>query len=115
MWSSTTTARQHVRDICGVVRQALDELGEPLRPLLDDEDRRHRVDVWAGGRARRRLSCPGEQRRQRRGARAGHDGLSVAPQIAQAAVITHESEPGMVELAAYYSLKHGVSELPRAT
>ena len=36
------------------------------------------------------------------------------PQIAQAAVITHESEPGMVELAAYYSLKHGVKELPRA-
>src|SRR5712691_6234080 len=35
------------------------------------------------------------------------------PQIAQAAVITHESEPGMVELAAYYSLKHGVAELPR--
>ena len=34
------------------------------------------------------------------------------PQIAQAAVITHESEPGMVELAAYYSLKQGVSELP---
>ena len=30
------------------------------------------------------------------------------PQIAQAAVITHESEPGMVELAAYYSLKQGV-------
>jgi amino acid adenylation domain-containing protein len=36
------------------------------------------------------------------------------PQIAQAAVITHESEPGMVELAAYYSLKQGVTELPHA-
>ncbi len=36
------------------------------------------------------------------------------PQIAQAAVITHESEPGMVELAAYYSLKQGVKELPHA-
>ena len=36
------------------------------------------------------------------------------PQIAQAAVITHESEPGMVELAAYYSLKQGVMELPHA-
>ena len=35
------------------------------------------------------------------------------PQIAQAAVITHEAEPGLVELAAYYSLKHGVCELPR--
>ena len=35
------------------------------------------------------------------------------PQIAQAAVITHEAEPGLVELAAYYSLKHGASELPR--
>ena len=35
------------------------------------------------------------------------------PQVAQAAVITHEAEPGLIELAAYYSLKQGVSELPR--
>ena len=36
------------------------------------------------------------------------------PQIAQAAVITHEPEPGLTELAAYYSLKQGVSDLPRS-
>jgi non-ribosomal peptide synthetase-like protein len=35
------------------------------------------------------------------------------PQIAQAAVTTYEAEPGMLELAAYYSLKQGAGELPR--
>ncbi|MBI3703755.1 MAG: amino acid adenylation domain-containing protein [Rhizobiales bacterium] len=35
------------------------------------------------------------------------------PQIAQAAVTTYEPEPGMLELAAYYSLKQGAGELPR--
>ncbi len=35
------------------------------------------------------------------------------PQIAQAAVTTYEPEPGMLELAAYYSLKQGAGDLPR--
>ena len=39
--------------------------------------------------------------------------LMELPQIAQAAVGTYEPEPGMVELVAYYTLKQGVSELPR--
>jgi len=36
------------------------------------------------------------------------------PQIAQAAVATFEPEPGMTELVAYYALKQGAAELPRA-
>ncbi|HVX99443.1 MAG TPA: Pls/PosA family non-ribosomal peptide synthetase [Pseudorhodoplanes sp.] len=35
------------------------------------------------------------------------------PQIAQAAVTTHEPEPGMVELAAYYALKQDAAALTR--
>lgn len=35
------------------------------------------------------------------------------PQVAQAAVTTHESEPGNVELAAYYALKQDASPLAR--
>src|SRR5581483_10279873 len=35
------------------------------------------------------------------------------PQIAQAAVTTHEPEPGMVELAAYYALKQDAGPLAR--
>jgi non-ribosomal peptide synthetase-like protein len=34
------------------------------------------------------------------------------PQIGQAVVHTYESEPGAVELVAYYTLKQGASELP---
>jgi non-ribosomal peptide synthetase-like protein len=37
--------------------------------------------------------------------------LMQLPQIAQAVVDTYESEPGTVELVAYYSLKQGASEL----
>jgi non-ribosomal peptide synthetase-like protein len=36
------------------------------------------------------------------------------PQIGQAVVHTYESEPGAVELVAYYALKQGASELPPA-
>ncbi|MBI3408899.1 MAG: amino acid adenylation domain-containing protein [Planctomycetes bacterium] len=36
------------------------------------------------------------------------------PQIGQAVVHTYESEPGAVELVAYYTLKQGTSELPPA-
>jgi non-ribosomal peptide synthetase-like protein len=40
--------------------------------------------------------------------------LMQLPQIAQAVVDTHESEPGTVELVAYYSLKQGACELAPA-
>ena len=39
--------------------------------------------------------------------------LMELPQIAQAAVATHEPEPGQVELVAYYALKQGMGELSR--
>ncbi|NMR30412.1 amino acid adenylation domain-containing protein [Arthrobacter sp. SF27] len=37
--------------------------------------------------------------------------LLQVPGIAQAVVATHESAPGMTELAAFYTLRHGVSDL----
>jgi non-ribosomal peptide synthetase-like protein len=38
--------------------------------------------------------------------------LMELPQVAQAVVSTFEPEPEMVELVAYYALKHGASDLP---
>jgi acyl-coenzyme A synthetase/AMP-(fatty) acid ligase len=40
--------------------------------------------------------------------------LMEIPQIAQAAVSTCETDPGLVEIVAYYSLKQGTSDLPRS-